>query len=168
MVKQRQANLRVGSLNVKGLHSPEKRSILLNLLWRNRIQVAIMNSLSGDLLCKRIFLIELLRMGRNKDKMAERILHLTLEILFRLTGEVPIRCEDVTIYFSMEEWEYLEEHKDLYNEVLMVVPQPLKSAVLSSKRTTPERGPQRLLPQNCKQENPNVPLDHQVDGEKVS
>ncbi|KAM4045757.1 DNA-directed RNA polymerase III subunit RPC9 isoform 1-T1 [Anomaloglossus baeobatrachus] len=42
MVKQRQANLRVGSLNVKGLHSPEKRSILLNLLWRNRIQVAFL------------------------------------------------------------------------------------------------------------------------------
>ncbi|XP_073420208.1 gastrula zinc finger protein XlCGF66.1-like [Dendrobates tinctorius] len=124
-------------------------------------------------------------MDMDRDKMAERMLHLTLEILFRLTGEdytvvkktssdrcqdpmsegwrrplspitgppphplihedindqkileltykmielqtgeVPIRCQDV--YFSMEEWEYLEGHRDLYKDVIMEVPQPLTS-----------------------------------------
>ncbi|XP_069605490.1 oocyte zinc finger protein XlCOF7.1-like [Ranitomeya imitator] len=154
-------------------------------------------------------------MDMDRDKMAERILHLTLEILFRLTGEdytvvkktssdhcqdpvseewrrplspvtgppphliheniydqkileltykmielltgeVPIRCQDVAVYFSMEEWEYLAGHKDVYKEVMMEVPQPLTSPVLSSRRTTPEK-----CPQDCKQEDPNVPQDHQ-------
>ncbi|XP_073406348.1 uncharacterized protein [Dendrobates tinctorius] len=181
----------------------------------------ISDPLSEDLLYKRIFLVYPSAIDMDRDKMAERILHLTLEILFRLTGEdyiavkktssercpdpvsegwgrplspitgppphplihedindqkileltykmielltgeVPIRCQDVAIYFSMEEWEYLEGHTDVYKEVMMEVPRPLTSPDLSSKRTTPERCPRPLLPQDCKQEDPNVPWDHQ-------
>ncbi|XP_077113973.1 uncharacterized protein LOC143769386 [Ranitomeya variabilis] len=193
-------------------------------LWSAALQVevsTISDPLSEDLLQKRIVLIYPSQMDMDRDKMAERILHLTLEILFRLTGEdytmvkktssdrcqdpvsegwgrplspitgppphplihedindqkileliykmielltgeVPIRCQDVAVYFSMEEWEYLEGHRDLYKNVIMEVPQPLTSPDLSSKRTTPERCPRPLLPQDCNQEDPSAPQDHQ-------
>ncbi|XP_069605062.1 gastrula zinc finger protein XlCGF57.1-like [Ranitomeya imitator] len=193
-------------------------------MWSAALQVevsTISDPLSEDLLQKNIFLIYPSKMDMDRDKMAERILHLTVEILFRLTGEdytvvkktssdrcqnpvsegwgrplspitgppphplihedindqkileltykmielltgeVPIRCQDVAVYFSMEEWEYLEGHRDLYKNVIMEVPQPLTSPDLSSKRTTPERCPRPLLPQDCNQEDPNAPQDHQ-------
>ncbi|XP_066443418.1 uncharacterized protein [Eleutherodactylus coqui] len=73
--------------------------------------------------------------------MTQKFLNQVLEIVALLTGdkwvlterddppdipeEVPVKCDDVAVYFSMDEWDYIKSHKELYSDLVIEEPQDL-------------------------------------------
>ncbi|KAM4051847.1 uncharacterized protein ACNLHF_026339 isoform 2-T2 [Anomaloglossus baeobatrachus] len=74
-----------------------------------------------------------------------------------LVKDVPIRCQDDSVFLSTEECEYLEGHK----EVMMEEQRPVTAQDGLMERNPPERCPRPLCPQDCPEEKHNVPETHQ-------
>ncbi|XP_069799689.1 oocyte zinc finger protein XlCOF7.1-like [Dendropsophus ebraccatus] len=98
-------------------------------------------------------------MKKEKKNFTERILNHALGIIYLLTGEeyvivkknsphiathllsgeVPIKCGDISIYFSMDEWDFIEEHKDLYQDVTLKNPKVFHSSEILEDITADSR-----------------------------
>ncbi|XP_063805710.1 oocyte zinc finger protein XlCOF7.1-like isoform X2 [Pseudophryne corroboree] len=78
----------------------------------------------------------------------QKILELTNKIIQLLTGE---------------EWEYIEEHRGLYKDVMMENHRPLTSMDGASNRNTPERCPRPLYSQDHTEENHSVLQEDQCE-----
>ncbi|KAM4641101.1 uncharacterized protein O3C94_015515 isoform 5-T5 [Discoglossus pictus] len=56
---------------------------------------------------------------KDKKGTTEKIIRIANKIIQMLTRKVLYTSDDFAVYFSIEEWEYLEEHKDHYKNMIL-------------------------------------------------
>ncbi|XP_069837024.1 oocyte zinc finger protein XlCOF6-like isoform X2 [Dendropsophus ebraccatus] len=99
----------------------------------------------------------------NERRNEQKVLEISNMIIHLLTGEVPMRCQDSAIHFSVQEWEYLEEHRDLYENFMTEERQPFTCLEQSSMRRIPGTFPYSVYSPDHLEGNLNVPLDEQAE-----
>ncbi|XP_063312700.1 uncharacterized protein LOC134612291 [Pelobates fuscus] len=102
------------------------------------------------------YLTNVVVMEKAKKMRTSRILNQTLEILAQLTGEewivvkknsihrsiheltgeVPLKHEDVAVFFTMEEWQYIQQHKDAYSDMVTIPPPPISQREIRDNCST--------------------------------
>ncbi|XP_068115157.1 zinc finger protein 585A-like [Hyperolius riggenbachi] len=95
------------------------------------------------------------------ERKVKRMLDVINKMILLLTGKVPIRCQDAFVYFSIQEWQYLEGHKDLDENIMMENQSPLTSSDGSSNRNPPETCTGPLYSRDCPQEDLTIPHQYQ-------
>ncbi|XP_063287938.1 oocyte zinc finger protein XlCOF7.1-like isoform X3 [Pelobates fuscus] len=99
----------------------------------------------------------------NEQNNDQKILEPTNKLLHFLTGEAPERCEDITVRFTMEEQDCLEEDQKDYREVVIENPQHLDSQDRSGTRNlTEKRHKPPLMLSSTEREHPikqHYPMD---------
>ncbi|XP_068115253.1 gastrula zinc finger protein XlCGF66.1-like [Hyperolius riggenbachi] len=83
----------------------------------------------------------------------QKILEVTMKMTELLMEEVPIRYQGVTNYFSMEEWQYIEEHKDLYKDIMMENQPPFTSTADGHNVRNPSEEHLIPSPDNAAEDN---------------
>ncbi|XP_053577823.1 zinc finger protein 684 [Bombina bombina] len=53
-----------------------------------------------------------------KKELSTRIVNHASNIIQLMNGEVPLKYDSFAVYFSAEEWEYLQEHRDQYKDIM--------------------------------------------------
>ncbi|XP_068112222.1 oocyte zinc finger protein XlCOF7.1-like [Hyperolius riggenbachi] len=87
--------------------------------------------------------------GNNNKK---KILEVTNKMIELLSGEVPVKCQDVNVSLSVEAMGNLEEQTDPHKNVKVENHQTLTSPGGSSNRNSPERSPSPHCSQDSSQE----------------
>uniref|UniRef100_A0A8C5WGD3 C2H2-type domain-containing protein n=1 Tax=Leptobrachium leishanense TaxID=445787 RepID=A0A8C5WGD3_9ANUR len=87
------------------------------------------------------------------DGVDKKILDLTNKIIDLLNREVSLRCEDVALFFSVEEWQYIEGHKDVYKNIIMEDHKPPGSYGEPEDRFIPAKFISSSSPESAKKDD---------------